>query len=203
FYDALIIEEGQSDEGSNAMDTERAGFAAGAYFLFSVTGAAEDGSVNGLLAVDEDTAATGEDNGVFDEVDHTATVLNMEVVRTLSDTENDTLSFAGVAVDEDGVTYDNSMGLGETDFTETDGDESYSQLQGFENIIGSSEGDVLLGGSQDEDLDGGAGDDYIDGGDGADTIDGGSGDDYLYGSCGEDSIDGGDGCDTLIGGDDD
>ena len=185
------------------MDTERAGFAAGAYFAFIVTGVAEDGSVDGLLQVDEDTVGTGEDNGVFDEIDHTATVLNMEVVRTLSDTEQDILSFASADVDEDGVYYDNDGGWGYTEFYNAAGDYSYSQLQGFEIVTGSSGDDMFYGSNQDENLSGGAGDDYIDGGDGDDTINGDGGDDFLYGQCGDDVLSGGDGCDTLVGGDDD
>ncbi|MEO1469889.1 MAG: hypothetical protein AAFV86_12590, partial [Pseudomonadota bacterium] len=75
FVDTLIIEEGSEE-------TDRAAYAAGSLFTVAIPGVAEDFGLNGTLSVDDDQ------DGL---IEHTATILNMEVIRTLSDTEADTL----------------------------------------------------------------------------------------------------------------
>ncbi|MEM9204045.1 MAG: hypothetical protein AAGC53_20585 [Actinomycetota bacterium] len=184
FFDTLIIEEGTEE-------TDRAAYAAGSVFFVDITGTAEDFGFDGLLSVDDDQ------DGL---IEHTATILNMEVIRTLSDTEQDALSFAS---DFTGLVYDNSSGMGDTGFTDASGAVASGQLQGFESVSGTASDDTLLGGKQDETLSGGAGDDALEGGDGDDSLIGGSGDDLLEGEGGNDTLEGGDGCDTLTGGDGD
>ncbi|MEM7529114.1 MAG: calcium-binding protein, partial [Pseudomonadota bacterium] len=186
FVDTLIIEEGSEE-------TDRAAYAAGSLFTVAITGVAEDFGLNGTLSVDDDQ------DGL---IEHTATILNMEVIRTLSDTENDTLDLS--ALEE--VVYDNSDGDG--DLGIRDGEEfGFGQTQGFETVIGTGGDDVLLGGKQGETLSGGSGEDVVFGGSGDDSLLGGSGDDTLGDGDGDgdgdDTLDGGAGCDILSDGDGD
>ncbi|MEM9145725.1 MAG: calcium-binding protein, partial [Pseudomonadota bacterium] len=146
-----------------------------------------DGSFDATLEVDDDT------DGL---IEHTATILNMEVIRTISDTENDTLDLSAL----DAVAYDNAPGDGDTTVTDGSGATGTGQLQGFENVIGTGGDDTLQGSKQDETLDGGGGDDTIGGGDGDDSLVGGSGDDTIDGGAGNDTLSGGEGCDVLLGG---
>ncbi|MBA2653478.1 MAG: tandem-95 repeat protein [Gammaproteobacteria bacterium] len=93
---------------------------------------------------------------------------------------NDTVSYAsasaGVSIDMYQVgTYQNTGGAGN------------DALTGFENIIGSSFGDVIKGNDGNNMIWGGAGNDFLSGGGGNDIIDGGAGDDEIYGIAGFDT----------------
>jgi len=205
FVDVLLARE-----GGPADDQE---FGDGSLFGFTITGTADDYSLDGTLAVDEFGDGT---------VDHTSAFSNFEVLRTISDTERDSLSFAiDVDADTGGVNYNNSANAGDVRFVETGnaGDDGVfgtaddldvvAQVQGVENVTGTAEDDTLLGGSQDETLsggdgddliNGGAGDDLVDGGAGTDTVGGGLGDDTVLGQAGDDALTGGAGDDLIEGG---
>ena len=189
FNDTLIAKQGQQNAAGGVDETERAAFNAAAVFTFTVTGVAEDFSLDGTLGVDELPLPGFE---------HTATVRNMETVRTLSDTEQDTLSFVDLETDG-GVVYNNAGGAGAVQFDNVDGDTATGAAQGFEIVTGTASGDVLLGGAQDETLAGADGDDVIVGGAGADSVDGGAGDDVVLSvTDGEaDTIEGGAGTDFV------
>ena len=84
------------------------------------------------------------------------------------------------------------------------------KLTGFNNLIGTREGDRLTGNdaantlrghAEDDYLYGGAGNDNLYGDEGIDNLFGNDGDDTLYGGADNDTLEGGAGADTLDGGD--
>jgi Ca2+-binding RTX toxin-like protein len=80
------------------------------------------------------------------------------------------------------------------------GDAGGDTLFGFEDMIGSSHGDVLSGDVYANTINGGDGNDNIAGRDGDDVLWGALGNDTVYGGVGIDAIYGGVGIDTLLGG---
>jgi Ca2+-binding RTX toxin-like protein len=92
----------------------------------------------------------------------------------------DTASYAGSV---NAVTVDLASGG-----PNSGGDAAGDILTGFENIIGSANGDDLSGDGNANVLDGGDGDDVLSGGDGNDTLIGGSGADYIYTGSGIDTV---------------
>ena len=83
------------------------------------------------------------------------------------------------------------------------GDAAGDELDGIENLDGSSHADTLLGDNQDNRLRGFAGNDTLKGYGGADTLWGGIGNDFLYGLNDGDFLYGEEGRDILHGGDGD
>ncbi len=73
-------------------------------------------------------------------------------------------------------------------------------LSGFENVLGSNQGDEVFGNSQNNIFDGGGGRDRIEGGGGNDLIRGGDDIDVLRGDDGNDIIEGQSGADRIYGG---
>ncbi|MFY8114137.1 MAG: VCBS domain-containing protein [Rhabdaerophilum sp.] len=107
--------------------------------------------------------------------------------------EDGTLDFSGltiaVNVDLDGPLFGNGKG------TAT----GFSEVVGFQHVIGGDGDDTLWGDDRGNLLEGGAGNDYIVGFGGEDVIIGGDGHDMLFGSEGTDRIYGGAGNDILSG----
>jgi Ca2+-binding RTX toxin-like protein len=68
---------------------------------------------------------------------------------------------------------------------------------GFENVIGTPQGDVITGNDQDNIIQGGGGNDVLSGGGGDDVLVGGDGDDTLRGDSGDDCVIGNAGNDIL------
>ena len=75
----------------------------------------------------------------------------------------------------------------------------FDTLSNFENMIGSSFGDVLTGNTGANEINGGAGADILNGGAGDDVLIGGAQNDVLNGGVGNDTLLGGLGADTLNG----
>jgi Ca2+-binding RTX toxin-like protein len=73
-------------------------------------------------------------------------------------------------------------------------------LVNFENVRGSSFGDLIIGDFDDNFVNAGGGNDTVKGGAGNDGLFGDSGDDSLSGEAGDDSLGGGNDSDTLAGG---
>jgi Ca2+-binding RTX toxin-like protein len=65
----------------------------------------------------------------------------------------------------------------------------FTNILGFENIVGSAQGDLLSGSGDRNLIDGGGGNDTLDGIGGDDTLRGGAGDDILVGGTGNDLAD--------------
>ena len=65
----------------------------------------------------------------------------------------------------------------------------FTNILGFENIVGSAQGDLLSGSGDRNLIDGGGGNDTLDGIGGDDTLRGGAGDDILVGGSGNDTAD--------------
>ena len=119
----------------------------------------------------------------------------------------DWLSFAGSDATE-GVTIDLGT-LVDGVATASGGWAAGDKLTGFNNLIGSNQGDRLTGNAEDNTLRGHAEDDYLYGGagndklygdEGIDNLFGNDGDDTLYGGAGKDTLEGGAGADMLDGG---
>ncbi len=119
----------------------------------------------------------------------------------------DWLSFAGSDATE-GVTIDLGT-LVDGVATASGGWAAGDKLTGFNNLIGSNQGDRLTGNAEDNTLRGRAEDDYLYGGagndklygdEGIDNLFGNDGDDTLYGGAGKDTLEGGAGADMLDGG---
>jgi Ca2+-binding RTX toxin-like protein len=88
----------------------------------------------------------------------------------------DTVSYANGAIF--GATVNLSIQDGVTTQS-SDGEANNDLLTGFENILGSSFGDILTGDKNANIISGGGGNDLIEGGLGADTLDGGAGSDIV------------------------
>ena len=73
-------------------------------------------------------------------------------------------------------------------------------INGFENVIGSTDADVLAGDSGANEIWGDEGDDTLHGDAGDDVLSGQAGDDLLFGDAGNDRLWGGSGDDRLFGG---
>ncbi|MCZ8375716.1 MAG: calcium-binding protein [Beijerinckiaceae bacterium] len=123
--------------------------------------------------------------------------LNVEGVETFAlhhlGTADGTLDFSGVTtgvnVDLDGPAFGNGKG------TAT----GFSEVVGFQHVIGGDGDDSLWGDDRDNILEGGAGNDYIVGFGGSNILFGGDGNDRLFGQEGNDRIFGGAGNDLLAG----
>ncbi|MEM8685582.1 MAG: hypothetical protein AAGF72_19385, partial [Pseudomonadota bacterium] len=187
FKDTLILKEGVDSAGNDVFD-------AGALFEITVSAVADDGSLAGTIDVDEDQDGLTE---------HTMAFNNFEVIRTLSDTQMDSLVITAAVGD---IFYDNSKNEGMLMFDTLPGEGG--SVQGVETVTASTNDDILFGGSQDEVLNGGGGDDTLNGGAGDDTVDGGSGNDLLIevdmegkkfeSADGDDTYTGGTGSDAFI-----
>jgi Ca2+-binding RTX toxin-like protein len=89
---------------------------------------------------------------------------------------------------------------GNTEFTGTNGADTFDGGFGNDELKGRGGDDTLLGNYGNDELDGGNGNDMLDGGVGNDELKGGNGNDTLLGGVGEDKLEGGNGVDTLDGG---
>ena len=185
FIDTLLLVEGIDSNGTDV-------FNVGTLFDITVSGASLDGGLSGFVEVDEDGDG---------DIDHYIDFLNFEVIRTLSDTENDDLVFT---VDSD-VVYNNAGNQGLVSFDGTLDD--CTCVLGVENVTTGAGNDVLIGGTQDEVLDGGAGNDTMNGGAGDDVVNGNAGDDTLWelfsatlglDDAGDDALSGGAGSDVFF-----
>ncbi|MEO1467574.1 MAG: DUF4214 domain-containing protein [Pseudomonadota bacterium] len=182
FVDTLLLQEGIDTNGNDVFNEN-------SLFDIFITGVAEDFSLTGTVQVDEGPIPDGI-------VEHYIDFTNIEIVRTLSDTQADDLIFTV----SDDVLYD----AGAIQFSTTE----HAFVYGVESVTTGVGDDIIIGTVQDEVLSAGSGDDTLNGGDGDDVVNGEAGDDTLFeldldidGDTTSDFLDDGD--DSYSGGEDD